>query len=864
MPDSRLIALGVTLLLLASGLTLALLFGRRALRLARQPHARPTLREVAALTLLWGVFVALFMWPELGPARSALDSTWSGGGIEYERLSGIIIPIEIGLTRYGHIPTWNPYMNTGVPLLNNAFSYLYNPFASLPPLLLGAVQGVKVSVAIALWFAALGTWALAKALGVGTVGRVLAGGLYMASGGIAGKFYPGHIQLVISLTWVPLVLAGLWWTLRTPSRWAVALLAVSFALLFFSGNIYYTLHTLVCAAPITLLHVVERAEGRWRLRGERLRRVLAGGVFAFGLAALQFVPLWMVRGSIDHFGVQFDDSLQLVDRYSLEQAALNFIYPWPGWLLFERPDLEIHTMLVGVDYNYIGLVPFLLIAMGAAALLSANARRRIPKRAAFSALTLAVVMMIWGAAQSGPLQWLYANIDLLSEFRYMGRAHAIAGLWWILLGCMALDALWQVIGASEQGARYESARLARSLTIGVALWGGYLLYSAQPDTTRLALAGGSLERLRFFDTIRFLSMADALAALWFVVLAAPLADTALLALAHGLRRAWARGLGLGWALYGRRLAHVGLLFLACVALADVFSSNSGLYWYAQRFADHLNLYQYIRARDPQTPIPDVNEPQTQHLMFQSYYSEVRNRELDEGWTPNPVPGLFPFGAGLADHDLARWALGFSVDLPDFQNYVFRAQQCVTSGEGRLAGPDSNADCDFVGVMPAMLYELPSALPYAYIAPSYMLAYRSNEIARANVLLPTTIEHAQDTITIQATMPAPAPPEVTPPGLPDYYLVVTETHFPGWRAFVDGVPVETVSAYRYIAIPMLAGTHTYTLRYQPPGLAAGALIFVITLAALGLYVRGERREATPFAGPLPDFREGEKGRSGDGA
>jgi hypothetical protein len=55
-------------------------------------------------------------------------------------------------------------------------------------------------------------WALATSMNVGTVGRITAGALYMASVGIAGKFNPGHVQLAISLAWVPLVLAGLWWT----------------------------------------------------------------------------------------------------------------------------------------------------------------------------------------------------------------------------------------------------------------------------------------------------------------------------------------------------------------------------------------------------------------------------------------------------------------------------------------------------------------------------------------------------------------------------------------------------------------------------------------------------------------------------
>ncbi len=791
---------------------------------------RKVVLELAALALMWSVFVASFFYPTLAPERSALPASWSGGGIEYERLAGVIIPIEIGLSRYGQIPTWNPYMNSGIPTISDAFNFLFNPFSSLPPLLLGALQGTKVSVALALLIAAWNAWALAKSMGIGTVGRVAAGVLYMASGGIAGKFNPGHVQLAISLAWVPLVLAGLWWTLRTKSRLAPILMAVAFALLFYCGNIYYSLHTLICAAFITLLHLVDRHEGRWQWRFDRLRRVLIGGAFAFGLSALQFMPIWTVRDSVAHFG-----NPELAGRYSLELAALNYIYPYPAWGIFERPDVANPVLLVGVDYAYIGLVPFLLIGMGAAALLSLKVRQHISPRAVGAALFLAIAMFIWGAGQSSIVQYLYEKIPLLAEFRYVGRAHAIAALWFIMLAGFAIDALWRTLSANEVFAAYSRTRLIRILTISVLLWVLYTLYSAQPDETRLSLARNNYTLFYITDYIRFTSMTDAANGLWFVVLAFPFFDTALLAIMHFFRRAWARRMGLSGHSYFMRLAQIGLLFLACVGFADVFNINSALYWYTLRAADYLSLYQHVRAVDPNNPFPDINEPETQMTMFQSYYNEVRNRGLNEGWTPRIVPGTFIMGEGLASNDLARWVISFSINNPHVEDYSYELQQCVGDAVENLA-PNPDADCNFFGDVPGALYVRPQALPYAFIAPSYMLPERAEELTPQNVGMPLSIDHQQDTITMRAAMPPPPEAGLTPPELPDYYLVVMETHFPGWRAFIDDVPVRTISIHTFIGIPMQSGEHTYTLRYEPPGLASGVVIFIVTVVCLGFYLR----------------------------
>ncbi|HSS97726.1 MAG TPA: hypothetical protein VLK33_11885 [Terriglobales bacterium] len=211
--------------------------------------------ELAAISFLAILFMALSVPGPENATTTELDITrvqtalfdpaYRQTGLEHERLAGVLMPVKIGLEHYGHIPMWNPYMGDGEPVINNAFNYLFNPFHSLPVLLANSfAEGTKIATYIALLIAGYAMWSLAYVLGIGAIGRMAAGALYLMNSGIAGKFYVGHFQLALSLAWPPLVLAALWWTLRSKNRLAPVTFGIAFALLFFAGE-----HLLRAAYP---------------------------------------------------------------------------------------------------------------------------------------------------------------------------------------------------------------------------------------------------------------------------------------------------------------------------------------------------------------------------------------------------------------------------------------------------------------------------------------------------------------------------------------------------------------------------------------------------------------------------------------
>jgi hypothetical protein len=797
----------------------------------RQP-LRPrfdALLELAVIALFGLLYCAAFLAGD-GLVLYGLDAGNRIQGIEHERLSGILIPVEIGLglseraPGIGHVPAWNPYLGTGTPLLNNAFLYLYNPFMSLPVLLLGAVQGAKAALVINLLLAGLNVWALARAIGLGRLARVTTGVLYLLSGGILSRFYSGHFQLGLSLVWLPLVFAGLWWTLHTPDRRAPALMALAFALLFFSGNIYYTLHALVCCLVITIVCV---AGGGLR-PSSALRRVAVGGILALGLTMMQFLPVWLVRDYVSHERVVFDPATnQIASQYSLGQSLANLTLPWAGWKPLTNPPL---SLIASVDYAYIGILPFLLIL---ALIFTGTGRLR---RIAAIALILAVLMMIWGAGQTVIVNELYRSIPLLAEFRYIGRAHAVAALWWIVLAGVALDQLWRRVRADDGG--YDLARALRALLIALLLAAGLLWYSLSDNSTRLALALNNIHLFNTFNGWRLAHYAQAAGALVSISALVLALDTLLIPLDLRIRRVQSPAL---LRMLGARIVRVGLILLALAATADALSVNHALIEFGRPGNNFGSLYAatFGTGTDPATPFPSILEPHGPST-YDAYYSRVRTWGLDEGWKPRPLPNdLIPEGAPRL-RSLPQWAI-VSTEYERGGTYELARQFVEQQGGERIRcvnrNPQAADPCDIDSSDGSILYRIAAALPYAFVADIESLQSRAHTLTPETVQPVMAVDHRMDTITVTASAPGEG-----------YYLIVQETHFPGWQAQIDGAAVETVtigaqppdgSVTGFIGVPMQSGVRTYTLRYDPPGYGLGAVISLLSLILLAGYIGGVR-------------------------
>ena len=87
------------------------------------------------------------------------------------------------------------------------------------------------------------------------------------------------------------------------------------------------------------------------------------------------------------------------------------------------------------------------------------------------------------------------------------------------------------------------------------------------------------------------------------------------------------------------------------------------------------------------------------------------------------------------------------------------------------------------------------------------------------------------------------------------LVLADSHYPGWKAFVDGKEAVIRRANLFFrAVPLPAGDHTVEFRYEPRSFTIGLLISVVTLIALtlvtALFAYRSRLEMLTLLGESP--------------
>jgi hypothetical protein len=70
------------------------------------------------------------------------------------------------------------------------------------------------------------------------------------------------------------------------------------------------------------------------------------------------------------------------------------------------------------------------------------------------------------------------------------------------------------------------------------------------------------------------------------------------------------------------------------------------------------------------------------------------------------------------------------------------------------------------------------------------------------------------------------------------LVLSENHYPGWRAYVDGGAVDILRVdYNLRGVKLPAGSHLVKFVYQPKSVLIGLIVSLLTLAWLLLWAAG---------------------------
>ena len=222
-------------------------------------------------------------WPlaviVLGTIALALPMVWGGVRLGQDTATQFY-PWYANLgerLRAGGVPEWNPHQFGGAPLAADPQSgWAYLP-AMLLFTLLPLPAAVVAQIAGHLLLANLGMWLLARRLGLGPLGALVAGFALAGSGIVYGRIPsgPASYQVVAWLPWVLLgaevALGARTWPVRI-AGWGLTGLAVSQALAAWVGQVSY--YTLLLLGAWLVFRVLWGGTGRHVPAGGRSNAVL--------------------------------------------------------------------------------------------------------------------------------------------------------------------------------------------------------------------------------------------------------------------------------------------------------------------------------------------------------------------------------------------------------------------------------------------------------------------------------------------------------------------------------------------------------------------------------------------------------------
>jgi hypothetical protein len=351
----------------------------------------------------------------------------------------------------GRIVYWQPLLAYGEPLIDNPFSSLLNPVSTLPVLQMGGEMGIRFSVFLYALIAGYGGWALARVLGLGFLGRALLGLLLIGKGNMLANIGTGYYQLGVTQAYMPWVIAGALGILRLQKRrWPIILTVVALTLMFWGGNIWHTLPMLIMVGLLTLTHIfdIRREEGKGlRIKVDMLgiRRMITAAIFTIGLAMVSLLPIWAHQNRIANHPNEKDagvvvDLGKVLTQYVDGDLALYYDGRAPSG------EPQFYYSFVAPFWF---VVLFCLVLPPLPFLLYRNPQKRY-WRIIIVAVFMAIFATIWGAGGNPIMIFLYKNIPLLGQWRFVGRALGTATFAIAMLLAIRVDGLWRAVITEER------------------------------------------------------------------------------------------------------------------------------------------------------------------------------------------------------------------------------------------------------------------------------------------------------------------------------------------------------------------------------------------------------------------------------
>lgn len=781
------------------------------------------------------------------------------------------------------LPLWDPYIFTGHPFLaNGQHSALYPLSIVFYVLPLWRAYGVFAWLQLGL--AGVWTYLLARTLGAGRLGSLLAGITFQFSGFMVVSVV--HPMIIAGASWLPFILAMAERVVRQQPAlghrpaslpWAV-LGAIGLGCQMLAGHAENTYFVLL----VTGTYILWRLVIRWR--GEKTVPVRAALwlalMLALGLAlgAVQFIPLYEVAAT-GFRGAQAAPTLRQVLGWAYPPRRLiTFLVPnffgnpahHAYFDLFQgrtvpftvnaegqpiiSPDWDVKNYVEGGAY--LGLLPLFLTALAVWRWL--RGRRESAGAVPFFGL---LALFSLGCIFGTPLYALVYALPYLHQSHSPFRWVFPLTLSVAVLAAFGTDALW---ARDEQPSRprrilryllLDASPSAVSALAALAFWGGVatlvglalsrvLFTRIEPMVERvfrsLALAPSGFPDHRAFYSYEFL---------WIALFGLLLTAVGIV-LRVSRCPIYLRGRPL-WT-----FAAVGVLVLDMVAFGTGFNPavDPQLLKYTPPVVEFLrkdsSVWRYATFTPPgTTKTMNANSGMLYDLQTVAGYDSIFPRQYAD------YMGLIEEQDELLYNRIASFRNWSSLDSPlmDMLNvkYIVTEVEIPNPAKYRLVYQDRAV----------RVYENLGALPRAFTLPASATVVAA-DVARA---LRTYDVHHYVVLEPDCgpTAPSPTPADPVPQTVTRYglnevlvdvsvaepsWLVLADSYFPGWRAFVRplgaGEDVEREASIcrangNFRAVYLEPGMWTVRFKYSPNTVKIGAFVTFIAgmllLFLTGLYL-----------------------------
>ncbi len=760
----------------------------------------------------------------------------------------------------GHLPLWNPFAFSGIPLLGDGQTAMFYPpnwlFLVLPP-----IHALTLVVLLHFGIAGAGMFAYVRSLRLGTLAGLVAALAFMFNGFLVARVV--HLSILAGAALVPLIFWGAERVLQrwTPARFVIAAALVGVQAL--AGHPQVPIYTAAGLGLYALVLALRSAVGerQWLIVVRMLATVTGIYVVGYGLAAIQLVP-WIEFASYSPRAA--GASYEFVTFQSLKRFDwLLFLFPYAyggprtSWLQ-SAPAWDLPVYL-WERLAYLGLLPLALAVVGLAEWRrapragSSQAREWTFARDRLWALTVVLVVMVLLAAGSEtPFGHLVYMLPAIGKLRAYARAIVIACFALAALAAFGVERLVR-LGSSDRRRVDRAPLLAAALLLG--LVDGSLLMAN-------ALAPGtfaSVERERMYRVMleRGLQWHQASA---YVPFAFALASAGVLwSMRCGIRRPQA----------GAMIVVVAADLLG-LALTFNLTSEPAPFERVPPSVEFLrrdpSLYRTASFISDDRLAPQVAQAQLAiswaipyHIQDINGFNSLQPRRYTD-FLFGPEVGDVSYGflqdARLLEptnHLLSMLDVKYALVQP--QSKVKEHLPAASSAARTL--PDGGGSEAGLAWQPVYadavvtIYRNPRQFGRAYFVsevslvrdPAAILTIVKqpswNPTEQALVEAGLSEEHAR-----QLSHPSTASVEVeavSPNELllrtdtdRERFLVLSEMWFPGWYAEVDGreLPIyRTNYLFRGLVVP--AGSHSIRMYYRPTSALVGAGITTLVLIGLGV-------------------------------